>query len=1061
MNVKGIDADGEVSELHVAAQNESMVNITTRFSEAMRKFPSLETENQLIQICQEIEDSPYAKHIRFQCEREIAKSKIERGVYHEAIEYLVKSLKTDSQRTDIWVQLALCAQQTDNVNLFLAANSRLMALRPQLQVDVPPPGLPSLVIPNEKPKFVGYSLQSACWRLFMNALQRGLEDNPYDIPEIMFTAPPIQFGTLHTEWDLDMPLVRMNYQINNSGKQGIVVKLGGYTLPEFFATLVAKERENGNGTWTWTFSEPMILLAGTVVNKIAQFPFVEKCRKDVAMIMIDIAGQYLKDDLTPNARLFLTELASVYKPDMCKHLMMDVSSAHVHSQHALVRISFALLEESIRNNLDYRVLERQMSACKANLSEPLELRHAGVKIDKEMLEKKNKQVQILKMIQTKGATDPETEQLFDDPEQLQFLSLKNVIELFLKFGDEAAKSIFPSFIRGLPDLIRRAPNETDKLLRVFERVTDPMSDDFIQNLHSILKALMEVSAGPELVFGAAIAIARASAEHPERAKKLANIHKILGKLGVCHLKNGLFLEYLLDALIPSADEFESEITAAFSCYFSDVPLSSNSHHSQLQFRCSRFVQPFYEHVVRIDDRGAPQSLFGPYLAIWKHWKSGCGCIHGIDGWRMYKSIKKRQNLLYKTELPEGYTPQGVLEDLLRNDPGHGTESRIALAKVLIRSYVTSSEPEPRCLQEAIALLSEDCTSEPRLKLNAAIAKALQNNQPLETVDTFTNLAPFSQPKLECRRLYWTIRTMLETHQAERARPYAQEALQFFKAQTALPTEFALPLVSIAAEVLQDRHILKQRIDSFPKGKIPSPYPHLILARLSPPDQAFKLVSDLVRANYANIVNFFHFDFRPPFLMARPDDNNQVRHDVLQMFIDSAAASGNYMKLLGLFNPSNKLDQKASKVMTKNRYIYGIDRYDIFEKYTRELTKIAEEKMQKKGLDGPMTERVMDAIIRGQALETTEGLKQALDELFVIAWKDITGKDPTPEATVNELVRIHLDNEDDYDDDEEEDGEFVDDSDEEDNDEQNQGEPETESPTEEGEEEEESANEETN
>ena len=554
MNVKGIDADGEVSELQVAAQNESTVNLTTRFSEAMRKFPSLETENQLTQIYQEIEDSPYAKHIRFQCEREIAKSKIERGVYQEAIEYLVKSLKTDSQRVDIWVQLALCAQQTDNVNLFLAANSRLSALRPQLDVSVRPPGLPSLVIPNEKPMFVAYALQSTCWRLFMSALQKGLEEHPYDIPEIVLTSPPVQFGSIHTEWDLDMPLAR-TYQINNTGKQGVVVKLGGYTLPEFFATLVASEREKGNGGWSWTFSEPIILLAGTVINKIAQFPFVEKCRKDVAMIMIDIAGQYLKNDLTPNARLFLTELASVYKPDMCKHLMMDVSSAHLHSQHALVRISFALLEESIRNNLDYRVLERQMNACKANLSESLELKHAGVKIDQEMLERKKKQVQILKMIQTRSAPDPSMAQLFEDPDELQFLSLRNIIELFLKFDNEATKAIFPSFVRGLPDLIRKAPNEVDKLIRVFERVTDPMSDDFIQNLQSILKALMEVSAGPELVFSAAIATARACADHPERAKKLATLHKVLGKLGVCHLKNGLFLEYLLDALIPSADEF--------------------------------------------------------------------------------------------------------------------------------------------------------------------------------------------------------------------------------------------------------------------------------------------------------------------------------------------------------------------------------------------------------------------------------------------------------------------------------------------------------------------------
>ncbi len=169
-----------------------MVTWASRFTEAMKNFPSQRTEDQLVQIIEDIHDQPYAKTLKFQCEREISKSKIEREEYQEAIPFLLQSLKTDEYRTDVWMQLALCAQKTLNIRLFVAAETRLRSLRPQQDFGIEEPPLPVLVVPSEGPSFVGYSIPIACWKWFVIMLQKGLQESPYSVPQIVIMNPPVR-----------------------------------------------------------------------------------------------------------------------------------------------------------------------------------------------------------------------------------------------------------------------------------------------------------------------------------------------------------------------------------------------------------------------------------------------------------------------------------------------------------------------------------------------------------------------------------------------------------------------------------------------------------------------------------------------------------------------------------------------------------------------------------------------------------------------------------------------------------------------------------------------------
>jgi hypothetical protein len=161
-------------------------------------------------------------------------------------------------------------------------------------------------------------------------------------------------------------------------------------------------------------------------------------------------------------------------------------------------------------------------------------------------------------------------------------------------------------------------------------------------------------------------------------------------------------------------------------------------------------------------------------------------------------------------------------------------------------------------------------------------------------------------------------------------------------------------------------------------------------------------------------------------MARPDDGASVRHEVLQLWVDMAAASGNYLKLFPMFDPWGKLGQRASRVLKTSRIIYGVDRIYIYEKYLGELMKVVEKKMEKGHLDRSMTERVLDALLRGQQIDLSPGGKEILGRLLQMSWKRLVGKDPTPEITVQELMKQLMGTEEEEDD-EEEDEEFVDSS----------------------------------
>ena len=875
-------------------------------------------------------------------------------------------------------------------------------------------------MPKANPKFIGYSLQSVCWRSFLKLLSDAVETNPYDIPE--FVLIQAQLNVKETNYILERPKNIRHQNVPIISKQNPIKELGGKSLVDFFQSMVVQYIPPA----TYLFSEPIIALCATALNQIAQFPFVkEKVSRDIAIYLINLALNHVFDELLPSTKLFLAELADVYKPDQCGVFLRNIDSANLHTQNSLLRLAYATLQESIRKNLDYGIIENQLNACRLNQTndnQGLCLAHTGVIINNALLDEKARQISILKMIKTRSTSDINAAELFEKPENIQFLSLPNTINLFLQFDSASKTAAFPKFLMLLPELIIKHRYEIENLSKIFSLVIDPMEKESIDNLIGTFKALNDVGAEPNLIFLCALAIARASVNYSDRAPILIKVHKQIGKYYVCSSQNGKFLEYLLDALIPRAEEFENDLTSAFTCYFSDVPICNVNHHSNLKFKCCNFVQPYVDHVNRLDTKGNIQQflLFTPYLGIWKHWKGTCNCIKSIDGWRMYRVIKKKENQLSKSELPEGYTPQMVLEDLLRNDPENRTESRVALGKHLIRSFINAAEPNKATLNEAIQLLSCGDNSPPLMLINA-IAHALLGDNPEVTAEMLFKLEPFNKPKKEARRLYWLMRLLIQTGQPNKAIDAANAAL---KLKSELTPDFAIPLQCLAAEIFQDKKIYQDTISSYCKTRIQSPYPFIGLAKDSPPNEAFNIISKLVRPQSVNITSFFHFDFKPPFLMATPDDSNTVRHDILQLFVENAVKSGNYFKIFGLFNPSFKLDRKASKVLSKNRIIYGIDRLWVFEQYVRELTKQYIAKGDK--VDNNLQERAIDALARGAQVDSTESLTDALEALFNYIWKKLNDSDPPPGASVNELINMLTGQEEE--DDEEEDTDFVKESD---------------------------------
>jgi hypothetical protein len=85
MKVVGLTEDGELSEIQISSKSDVLLSISERFQECMSHFPSVETENSLIELVTETEDSEYSKVIRFQCQREIVRSKMKRDDHRHSI----------------------------------------------------------------------------------------------------------------------------------------------------------------------------------------------------------------------------------------------------------------------------------------------------------------------------------------------------------------------------------------------------------------------------------------------------------------------------------------------------------------------------------------------------------------------------------------------------------------------------------------------------------------------------------------------------------------------------------------------------------------------------------------------------------------------------------------------------------------------------------------------------------------------------------------------------------------------------------------------------------------
>ena len=121
--------------------------------------------------------------------------------------------------------------------------------------------------------------------------------------------------------------------------------------------------------------------------------------------------------------------------------------------------------------------------------------------------------------------------------------------------------------------------------------------------------------------------------------------KVHGQLDdSCNLLYGKFLEILISAIINSHGN-ELYLMKALSCYFSNFTSPSFNHNSKL----------FYEHLQKLDDskKISNNNLFTSYLGILIHYvnerdnKSSYTCLHHIDGWRIYRVVKRKENNITK------------------------------------------------------------------------------------------------------------------------------------------------------------------------------------------------------------------------------------------------------------------------------------------------------------------------------------------------------------------------------------------------------------------------------
>jgi hypothetical protein len=311
------------------------------------------------------------------------------------------------------------------------------------------------------------------------------------------------------------------------------------------------------------------------VNWIGEsFSFTEPCPRDIGMILVELGSNFLSDSsLSFRTKLFLAELSSICHPHKCGHFLRDLNCAAFHPPPIFLRIAYVTLEEGIQRNEDSVILKDQFQNCRMNLLGPVLLPHCGMTIDLALLKVTRQQIRILEMISTGSSRIEKAEQFFEKPERFRFLSLPNLTKLFIQFVD-VAEVIFPFLLPLFVDLIWHNPREIDPQARIFEVIQFPLSDKNLYELLQIQKILDEVEACSELLFAAALAYARASVGSDQQTVKLVELHEQLGKKCICHLQNGVFLEYLLEGLILRVDEFESKLTKAFSYYYSELVICS-------------------------------------------------------------------------------------------------------------------------------------------------------------------------------------------------------------------------------------------------------------------------------------------------------------------------------------------------------------------------------------------------------------------------------------------------------------------------------------------------------
>jgi hypothetical protein len=277
--------------------------------------------------------------------------------------------------------------------------------------------------------------------------------------------------------------------------------------------------------------------------------------------------------------------------------------------------------------------------------------------------------------------------------------------------------------------------------------------------------LVKKQAPTKLICSLSISIAKNSQNHPRQDSFLIEIHNLIGKVGGCYLEGGKFLELLLEVLLRQPSQYNKDLSRAFSCLFSNIPLLPKAHHSNLELKCSKFIQPFINHVhyLHLKNELSSSILFTVYLEIWLHSKKGCNCIQHFNGLLMYKILKKKVNSISKAQLPNNYDPEYVLQELIMNIDDQTSDSQIIRAKRLIKLFYTktsSIEESEKNLVECLSILENETS--PKSLLFFGIVIALLDKNPEQSLEILQSLPPFQEAKQESRRIYWILPLLYKT-----------------------------------------------------------------------------------------------------------------------------------------------------------------------------------------------------------------------------------------------------------------------------------------------------------